>query len=549
MGAHVVSVGGRMRWSTRPAAILSLLCLSAPASAATCLESFASTAHQFDTRLTLKGDGETRVDLPPAGGADTLLYAVENGVDVELEVHDATGAILARADSPVARIGRQRLFFAGSGKAASFAIVRGREHPGVTGSVRLLMIRLAAPATGCTAIERAVAAADQAYAAARSNARTVLESAAAQYEKAAATLDVKSRAEDLGDLQLTLAALDYYELQDWAGSAAVGRAVPRRRCARRTVRTRTRARRRFSRPRGWSWPRRHPRPARAPATPRRVARLAGQGAHPADAARSLSRARVRSPTTARCRSTTSVSRYRTTRRASSLPSTTSRRRAPSSRSWARCSAWPWRWRTSALCEWGLGRLSAALPMFDQALALMTPQPYPDLYLATLYSSALAHYAAGRFDDSLRLQRSGARSRDPPADGSRARAQLLRHRHHVLRHRRSRARRAVPAQRAGDPDAGRGCAQPRGRAARARRHRGRNGRARASSRARFGSACGSPRRPPRAPESCCGLATDYAAQGDAGAALTVLDSLANIPAEWRHAGAGAGARAAGEAASR
>ncbi len=56
----------------------------------------------------------------------------------------------------------------------------------------------------------------------------------------------------------------------------------------------------------------------------------------------------------------------------------------------------------ALCEWGRGRPSAALPMFDRALALMTPQPYPDLYLSTLYNSALAHYAAGRFDDSLRL---------------------------------------------------------------------------------------------------------------------------------------------------
>jgi CHAT domain-containing protein len=56
----------------------------------------------------------------------------------------------------------------------------------------------------------------------------------------------------------------------------------------------------------------------------------------------------------------------------------------------------------ALCEWGLGRLSAALPRFDRALSLMGPEPYPDLYLATVYNSALAHYAAGRFDESLRL---------------------------------------------------------------------------------------------------------------------------------------------------
>jgi CHAT domain-containing protein len=37
---------------------------------------------------------------------------------------------------------------------------------------------------------------------------------------------------------------------------------------------------------------------------------------------------------------------------------------------------------------------------------MTPQPYPDLYLATLYSNGLAHYAAGQFDASLRLHGQG-----------------------------------------------------------------------------------------------------------------------------------------------
>ncbi len=56
----------------------------------------------------------------------------------------------------------------------------------------------------------------------------------------------------------------------------------------------------------------------------------------------------------------------------------------------------------ALCEWGMGRLSAAIPRLERALGLMSPQPYPDLYLATLYTSALANFAAGRFDESLRL---------------------------------------------------------------------------------------------------------------------------------------------------
>ncbi len=37
---------------------------------------------------------------------------------------------------------------------------------------------------------------------------------------------------------------------------------------------------------------------------------------------------------------------------------------------------------------------------------MTPQPYADLYLSAMYSSGLAHNAAGRFDDALRLHTQG-----------------------------------------------------------------------------------------------------------------------------------------------
>ena len=57
----------------------------------------------------------------------------------------------------------------------------------------------------------------------------------------------------------------------------------------------------------------------------------------------------------------------------------------------------------AICEWGLGHLSAALIHFDRALLLMGPAPYPDLYLLTLNNSGLAHYAAGQLDRSLQLQ--------------------------------------------------------------------------------------------------------------------------------------------------
>ena len=62
----------------------------------------------------------------------------------------------------------------------------------------------------------------------------------------------------------------------------------------------------------------------------------------------------------------------------------------------------------ALCEWGQGKLTAALPRFDRAIELMNARADPDLYLLTLNSSALAHYAAGKFDKSLQLH---TRARD------------------------------------------------------------------------------------------------------------------------------------------
>src|SRR5262249_10290857 len=57
----------------------------------------------------------------------------------------------------------------------------------------------------------------------------------------------------------------------------------------------------------------------------------------------------------------------------------------------------------AMCDWGLGRLSAAIAKFDRALGYMSPTARPNLYLLTLNNSGLVHYAAGEFDESLRLQ--------------------------------------------------------------------------------------------------------------------------------------------------
>jgi CHAT domain-containing protein/tetratricopeptide (TPR) repeat protein len=60
------------------------------------------------------------------------------------------------------------------------------------------------------------------------------------------------------------------------------------------------------------------------------------------------------------------------------------------------------WQNRALCLWGLGRLPEALHWFERALADLTPDPYPVIYLGANNNAALAHYALGHFDESLRL---------------------------------------------------------------------------------------------------------------------------------------------------
>src|SRR5262249_18482163 len=88
-----VSIAGRIGSWVLPVAVLPWLLASPVAAAASCIESQLASAHLSETRLVLRGNAESRVDLPAIRSQDAVVYAVESGVDVELEVHDAAGAI------------------------------------------------------------------------------------------------------------------------------------------------------------------------------------------------------------------------------------------------------------------------------------------------------------------------------------------------------------------------------------------------------------------------------------------------------------------------
>lgn len=395
-----MSFGGRVELAWVPLAVLALLGAVRPAGAA-CVDSFDNAARSSQTRVTLKGDGETRVDLPVTRSQDTLIYAVENGVDIELEVHDDSGAILARADNPVARIGSQRVFLPASGKSPAFAIVRGREHAGVSGTVTVSMVRVgtAGNTPDCTRIERSLAAADQAYAQARARSRPLLESASVLYENIVPLVSAPQRLDDRSELQLTLAALYYYDLQDWSRSAQWADAAAA------TFRTGNRQYRRAraqailaaawmeqaTKSSASSRSSSIPADSHALLTKGRalLAQLeAFHGARHELYDRALQINNIGLAYLYEARFEAALGHFERARVEFEKLGETQRAAVAI--------------ENMALCEWGLGRLSAALPMFDRALSLMTPQPYPDLYLTTLSSSALAHHGAGRFDDSLRL---------------------------------------------------------------------------------------------------------------------------------------------------
>ncbi len=386
--------------------------LAAAPAPAPCLDSYDASARLLDRSITLRGNSESRVELSDARRQDTIVYAIESGVDVEVEVHGTNDAVIAVADNPVARSGIQRVYLPAGGKVPAYMVIRGREHAGVEGTVRVLSVRYPGTndASTCAATVRELAAADATYALARAiangkaalpstNSRGTLELAVSQYEKAADALRNAPSAADRGGVELSVAALYYYDLQDWARSAE---------WAERAAATLQGSGNDYAR-------------ARAQAilaaawleVATKSSASSQSSATPPQSRSMLDRARQllaqleafharRNEQYDRALQINNIGLayfYEARFEPAIAQFTRARLEFEKIDETQRVAV---ALQNIALCEWGLGRLSAAVPRFDRALKLMGPQPYPDLYLATLYSSALAHYAVGRFDDSLRL---------------------------------------------------------------------------------------------------------------------------------------------------
>jgi CHAT domain-containing protein len=344
-----------------------------------------------------------------------LVRVEENGVDVEVLVLNGADAPVAQSDSPVERSAFQYLYLpAGAGGATLVATAN--EPAGLEGTVRVTYLdadaAFAPPGTeGCAVVLRTWADADMSYARGRSvtfgrasgadagASRAAFETASGAYQEALKALPGPAHISERGQLELALAALSYYGLKDWSGSATWGKTAA---ATLDTHEPYLRARAQAIEAAAWielatkaaggGQSAQMPPAARAQFSAARalLARLTEfHTARHEDYDRALQINNIGVTYVYETRFEPAIPYFSQAQREFERLGDTTRAALAV--------------QNIAYCDWGMGRLSAALAKFDRALELMSATTRPNLYLITLTNSGLAHYAAGHFDESLRLQ--------------------------------------------------------------------------------------------------------------------------------------------------
>src|SRR5438309_619771 len=206
-----------------------------------CLDPRAFGRVLSESRWTQRGSTLERRELPATpGGYSQLVRVEEQGVDVEIEVLDRAGSVVAQSDSPVERSVVQYAYLPAAAGGAATLVVMAKEPAGLEGTVRTTVFAVDAAAdapappeasTACAAALHHWAEADMSYARGRAvtvgrvtadagTARTAFENAGRAYRAAREALQGSAHASERGLLELDLAALAYYGLKDWSGSAA-----------------------------------------------------------------------------------------------------------------------------------------------------------------------------------------------------------------------------------------------------------------------------------------------------------------------------------------
>ncbi|MBS0580713.1 MAG: CHAT domain-containing protein [Proteobacteria bacterium] len=351
---------------------------------------------------------ETRIAV--ASGHTYLIEVAERDNDALVEVLDSKGQVVARADHPERRTGTRRVLVTTGDSSLISVRVTGKEHAGVLGTASVAVFDTAVLGNrpGCLALFRSLAEGDAAFAAGEeaasghagtaAGARAAFQRAERAYVSAEQGADNSADEMLRGQTALAIAGLEYLRLQDWQRAAEWAVTASR---------------------------------ILKPEDPYRAAR--------ADAL--LAAAWIETGSTAEAAPATSDARgggehtlvqahrlldqlvafhlQRGERYDAGLQLTNIGLSYLNEGDFHQCidaSAQatqqfgaihePLRRaiaeQNRALCLWGLGRLPEAVTSLHRALADITPDTIPGLYVSATTNTALAEYALGHLDESLRL---------------------------------------------------------------------------------------------------------------------------------------------------
>ena len=173
-----------------------------------------------------------------APGHAYLIEVDERDNDALVEVLDSKNEVMVRADHPERRTGTRRAVVTAPDSPSLGVRVTGKEHANAAGTATVQVFDLAALRNrpDCIAIVKTLAAADADYAAGgeisrghsaspTDSARDAFLRAAEAYSAAERALATSADQPLRGQTALALAALEYFDLQDWTKTADGARAA------------------------------------------------------------------------------------------------------------------------------------------------------------------------------------------------------------------------------------------------------------------------------------------------------------------------------------
>lgn len=204
----------------------------------TCDTTLTAERPVYESSLEIRGQTPIIRTIATRSNANLIVFATKANVNVSLEIKDANGTVVGRADSPIRRTGVQRARLFSKAGATYDIVITGKDQGDSNGTVALRVIDInEVEPSVCLEAQKSLAAADAAYAEGQAVTRALTtasgnssdrsyQAAAAAYQQAANTLEVAGESPLLAESQLAEASLlnidvdSFTEAKHWAVRAA-----------------------------------------------------------------------------------------------------------------------------------------------------------------------------------------------------------------------------------------------------------------------------------------------------------------------------------------